>query len=205
MTSNPARVNSNQAEPDADKTRGDKIGKKINITLAMDDYIVKEIRKEAENNHQSLNVRINSILRKYIDFYRMVEVNKGIIMDPASFQLYVNEIDEEKLISTMERVATDFVASLQAQRNIPLTLDNIIKFSFEESAVNARVIRNVSRYVDEEDGRTCLFFMHDYGEKWSRVICAAFSHHIESLLHYHTTVKIFSNSVEIKILEKNIQ
>jgi hypothetical protein len=46
-------------------------------------------------------------------------------------------------------------------------------------------------------------FVHDYDLKYSRILAAVFSRHIEHLLHYNTMSRAFSKGLEIKILEKN--
>ena len=73
---------------------------------------------------------------------------------------------------------------------------------FENLCVNGRSIRTVKKYLDEE-GRTCLFFTHDCDLKWSRMLSAAFAHHIQSLFHHHTVIKVFSKGFEIKIPERD--
>ncbi|MEO9295019.1 MAG: hypothetical protein ABI347_05410 [Nitrososphaera sp.] len=177
--------------------------KKTNVTIALDDYIFKEIRKEAEDSRQSLNALVSNVLRKHINFYRTAELTGVVIVPPNVFQFFINETDEGQFVKEMTKAGTDLVPSFFAQKGIPLTFENIVKISFEEVAVRGGVIRSVSKYLDKQDGKTCLFFRHDFNIKWSRILSAAFSYHIEHLLHYHTTSKIFSNSVELKILEQN--
>ena len=178
--------------------------KKATITLALDDVIVEKIRKEAKELEQSLNARINAILRKHVSFWRIVEVNKGVIFHPSAFQTILDEVDEYVFTEIMKKLAIDFGVSLYAPSNIPPTLDNIVRFSFEELNTYGGSIRRISRYADKQDGKTCLYFWHDYGIKWSRILSAAYSLHLETLLNCHTVSKVFSHGFEIKILEENI-
>jgi hypothetical protein len=64
---------------------GGKKSKKTNVTLALDDYVIREIKKEAKDSGQSLNVKINGILRKHASFYRVTELYHGHI-PPDLFQ-----------------------------------------------------------------------------------------------------------------------
>jgi hypothetical protein len=129
--------------------------KKVTITLALDDFIVAEIRKEADKSQKSLNARINAILEKYVKYYKMVELNGAVIIPPVTHQFFINEIDEAKFTAELKRNATDIVAALIVQNVVPLTLDNIIKFTFEEVSISGGVIKGMKKYIDQQDGKTC--------------------------------------------------
>ncbi len=176
--------------------------RKVNVTIAIDDSIINEIRKEANESGQSLNTRINAILRKHTNFYRMVEVNGGVILHPKLAQFMVDEIDEAKFTDIYKKIGNYSIESLFVTKGIPITFENFCKFYFEELAVYAGAIKSVSRLIDV-DGKTYLYFIHNYDWKWSRILSAVFSSHIEDLLHYHTISKPFQNGMTIKILEKD--
>lgn len=188
-------------EEGADDRRNGR-NKKTNITLALDDYIVKEMRKEAASLQQSLNTRVNAILRKHVNFWQMTELNGSIVLPSIINQFFIDKVDEAEFISEMKKLYSLFISSLYAQKKIPVTLENLIRFSFEELAVYGGAIKSVSRYTDEQDGKVCIYCIHNYDLKWSRIIGSALADHIESMLHYHTSCRFFSNGFEIKILEK---
>lgn len=178
--------------------------KKKNITLSVDEQIVQDIRSEASELNQSLNVRMNEILRKHVKFYRMAELNGAAVIHPILVQFMIGEIDESKFIEQWKELGNSFVEGYFTQKRIPFTFDNFIKYHLEELAIYAGVIKRVSKYVDEYDGKTCLFLLHGYDSKWSRIIGAAYSAQIEKFLNVHTTLRTFPDSVEIKIVEKVI-
>lgn len=192
------------ADSAPDVASGKKDRRKINITLSIDEPIIQELRREAKESGQSLNTRINAILRKHVNFYYpVIELNGAAIIHPSLVQFMIGEMDESKFIDHWKNTGTNLINSLFVQKHIPATFDNFVRFAIEEQALGAGVIRNVLRYVDEKDGRKCLFLLHGYDEKWSRIIGAAYSYHIEELLHYHTALRIFPNGVEIKVIEKD--
>jgi uncharacterized protein (DUF4415 family) len=180
----------------------EKNGRKVNVTLALDERIVKELRREAQESQQSLNVKINAVLRKHVDYYRMIELNKAAIIQPATHQFFLNEVDEAKYIEHLKEIGKGVISSLLVQKGLAPTLDRLVAYIFGEVCVYGGAIRNVSKYTDEEDGRICIFYRHDYDEKWSRIIAAVFSDLFEKTLHCTTATRIFPNSMEIKILEK---
>jgi hypothetical protein len=117
----------------------------------------------------------------------------------------LDEVDEAKYIEHLKGIGRGVISSLFVQKQLPSTLDSVVKYIFEEVCVYGGAIRNISKYTDEQDGRTCLFFRHDYNEKWSRILAAVFSDLLTNTLHCTTMSRIFPNSAEIKILEKNLE
>lgn len=182
----------------------DKIIKKMkaNVTLTLDDYLVHEMRKEAAELNQSLNVRISSILQKHVKFYRMTESNGAAVIHPLLAQFLIQEANEARFIEHWKNLGIKFVEGYFRQNRIAFTFENFVKYYLEELAIYAGIIKGVSKHVDEQDGKMCLFLIHSYDSKWSRIIGATYSFQIEQFLKVHTTLKIFPDSVEIKILEK---
>jgi hypothetical protein len=176
--------------------------KRVTVSLALNEHVVEEIRKQADKSQVSFNSRVNAILEKYVDFFMLAEEVRAAVILPTTHQFFINEIDEAKYIVELKRVGTDPINAIFTQTGIRLTLDNMIKHVFENLCVNGGSIRSVKKYLDE-DRRICLFFTHDYDIKWSRMLSAAFEHHIQSLFHYHTVARIFSKAFEIKILERD--
>jgi hypothetical protein len=177
--------------------------KKITVSLALDENVVEEIKAQAAKMEQSFNARVNAILEKYVRFFMHVEQERAAIITRSTHQFFVDEIDEQKYTAELKRLGTDIIDAMFVQTGMANTIDNLVKFTFEGLCVNGGSITSVKKYVDEEGGKMCLYFTHDYGLKWSRILSAAFAHHIQSVLHCHTTTKLFSEGFEIKILEKN--
>lgn len=175
--------------------------KKLTITLALDERIVKQIRMDADDSNQSLNTRINSILTKHVKFYRMMEASGSGILHPTLIQFIIDEMDENKFIAHWKSVGLPLVRSFFAQQGWALTIDSFINH-YLELASYAGVITRVTKYIDADDGKTCIFLSHAYDTKWSRIIGAAYSSEIQHLLNVQTRIRVFPDGVEIKILEK---
>ena len=175
--------------------------RKITVTLALDDVIVEEIRKEAKELEQSLNARINAILRKHVSFWRMIEMDGSAIIPHHTHDFLMHEVDEHKYAEEMKKIGRGLVVSAIEQKAVPLSLENVARFVFGELCVSGGSINSYSMYIDERDGKTCLFFRHDYDEKWSRILAEAFPDLLKRLFHYNMQTKVFPNSVEVKILD----
>jgi hypothetical protein len=174
--------------------------KKINVTLSLDDALVQELRKESKQLNQSLNVRINAILQKHVKFYRMAELDGAAVIHPTLLQYFVQEIDESKFTAHWKDIGLKFIEGYFAENKIPFTFDNFVKYFLEELAIYAGIFKKVSRYVDEQDGKQCLFLVHGNDSKFSRIMGTVFSYQIEKLLNVHTKLRIFPSAVEIKIV-----
>jgi uncharacterized protein (DUF4415 family) len=201
-TSTPATTRTTTTVSDGEKKNDNKASNKVTVSLALDEFVVEEIRKQADKSQVSFNARVNAILEKYVRFFMQTEQDRVAIIHPSTHQFFLNEIDEVKYTTELKRLAKETIDAILTQTGIPITLDNMIDYVFENVCINGGSIRSVKRYHDD-DRRTCLFFTHDYDLKWSRILSAAFSYHIQSLFHYHTIVKLFSQGFEIKILEKD--
>jgi len=175
---------------------------KVTVSLALDDYVVAQIKKQSVVMEQSFNSRVNSILEKYVTFFSQLERDRPAIMPRSLHQFFINRTDEVEYVNELKRLGDGFIQALFVQTGLAPTLDNLVKVIFELLCTNTGSITSVKSYVDDEDGRTCLYFTHDYDIKWSRIISAAFSHLIETVLHLNTRTEVFSESFEIKIIEK---
>ena len=176
--------------------------KKTTITLALDDNVVEAIRGEAKELEQSLNGRINAILRKHVSFWRDVELNGAAIIPHHTHEFIVREVNEQKYCEEMKKIGNGLISFLLEQKAIPLTLEDVAGYVFGELCVNGGSIKNYSLYVDARDGKTCLFFRHDYDEKWSRILAEAFPDFLNRLFQYHMQTRVFPNGLEVKILDK---
>jgi hypothetical protein len=176
--------------------------KKSTITLAIDSDVLMEIRKEAEARGLSINAKINTILTKYVIFYRRAEELDSQTVPNKTFRFLLDNIDEVKLLQEFKSNAMDIVHSLHLEQNTPLTLDNLVKFTVEGIGLNAGVFHSFS-YFKDEFGDPTLVLKHNYGIKWSRIIGAGYSYMIENVSNYPARcAKILQSSVVIRILEK---
>ena len=179
--------------------------KKTTVRLAIDDYVLKEIRKESEAKGLSTNAKINAILTKHVDYDRHTESLRCIHISNKRFKSLLDNIDEVNLLEGFKADMTDIVPTAHIEQNTPATLDGLIKYFFQNIGLNAGLYQNFS-YFKGKDDRLYFAFRHDFGIKWSRVLSAGFIHLIESALKYHARcAKILPSSVVLEILEKSSQ
>lgn len=176
---------------------------KTTVSVSIDSNILDEIKAEAESKHVSLNATINRILSKHAIFYRHAEEQQSTVLTNKNFRLFVDCIDEKALLDSFNENSSDLIPTIFNQRNIPLTLDNIIEYCYKGIGLFAGTFHDFSYYKDKEDNHLCLLFRHNCGIKWSRVLAAGIAYQIESTLGYHVIpVSILISSVLLKIVEK---
>lgn len=179
--------------------------KKTSIKLAIDDFILKEIRKESEAKGLSTNTKINAILTKHVNYDRHTESLRCIHISNKRFKSLLDSIDEVNLLEGFKADMTDIVPTAHIEQNTPATLEGLIKYFFQNIGLNADLYHNFS-YFKGKDDRLYFAFRHDFGIKWSRVLSAGFIHLIESALKYQTRcAKILPSSVVLQIQEKSLE
>jgi hypothetical protein len=164
------------------KTSFSKNGKKSNITLAIDTEIQNILKNIAEGEGLSINSKINSILWKYVSFYKYVEQDGSLIIPSRSVNFFVENIDEERWIQeysdTLEEIVPFFFLELKAEQ----TLENTLKVVFDRLLAYGGSYKGHSCHVDN-DGYLNLVFRHEYGIKWSRILSTVYTRFIERTLN----------------------
>lgn len=159
-----------------------KNGKKSNITLAIDREVQNVLKNISEGEGLSINSKINSILWKYVSFYKYVEQDSSLIIPSRSVNFFIENIDEEKWIQeysdTLEEIVPFFFLELKAEQ----TLENILKVVFDRLLAYGGSYKGYSSHVDN-NGYLNLVFRHEYGIKWSRILSTVYSRFIERTLN----------------------
>jgi hypothetical protein len=178
---------------------------KTSIKLAIDDFILKEIRKESEAKGLSTNTKINAILTKHVNYDRHTESLRCIHISNKRFKSLLDNIDEVNLLEGFKTDMTDIVPTAHIEHNTPASLDGLIKHFFQNIGLNAGLYQNFS-YFKGRDDRLYFAFKHDFGIKWSRVLSAGFIHLIENTLKYHARcARILPSSLVLQIQEKSLE
>jgi hypothetical protein len=159
-----------------------KNGKKSNITLAIDTEIQNVLKNIAEGEGLSINSKINSILWKYVSFYKYVEQDGSLIIPSRSVNFFIENIDEEKWIQeysdTLEEIVPFFFLELKVEQ----TLENTLKVVFDRLLAYGGSYKGYSCHVDN-DGYLNLVFRHEYGIKWSRILSTVYAQFIQRTLN----------------------
>lgn len=171
---------------------------RANLTVVMDEFLLKQLKNEAEKNGHSINAKTNIILAKYLQFYRHVEEQRGIILPAEIWKKVVNLLDEKEMIEMLESAGANTFLILFEHNNIPMTMDNLIKYLFETMSLWAGCYHRFTSQKDRQ-GYTSLVFEHDFGIKWSNAIGTVFGDVIKKSLNITPEVKYMPSTVTIKI------
>jgi hypothetical protein len=149
--------------------------------LAIDTEIQSVLKNIAEGEGLSINSKINSILWKYVCFYKYTEQDGSLIIPSRSGKFFIENIDEEKWIQeysdTLEEIVPFFFLELKA---VP-TLENTLKVVFDRLLAYGGSYKGYSSRVDN-DGYLNLVFRHEYGIKWSRILSTVYTRFIQKTL-----------------------
>jgi hypothetical protein len=159
-----------------------KSGKKSNITLAIDTEVQNVLKNIAEGEGLSINSKINSILWKYVSFYKYVEQDGSLIIPSRSINFFIENIDEGKWIQEysdmLEEIVPFFFLELKAEH----TLENTLNVVFDRLLAYGGSYKGYSCHVDN-DGYLNLVFRHEYGIKWSRILSTVYTRFIQKTLN----------------------
>jgi hypothetical protein len=164
------------------KSSFSKNGKKSNITLAIDTEIQNVLKNIAEGEGLSTNSKINSILWKYVSFYKYVEQDGSLIIPSRSVNFFIENIDEGKWIQeysdTLEEIVPFFFLELKTEP----TPENTLKVVFDRLLAYGGSYKGYSCHMDN-DGYLNLVFRHEYGIKWSRILSTVYTRFIQRTLN----------------------
>ena len=178
--------------------------KSRSITFRLDTFVVDELQREANQTEISLNVFVNKILKKYVEWGRY-EYKLGLMPVPKNF--FSSLIQETIRLSESNGISVD-----------PYT-EKLIKYSAEVAFYNIKesvilmkkkfdlwsVLSVLHQYMDVsgitsdhrvESGKKHIFVIqHELGEYWS-----LFAKELLTLIFYN----IANVRAEIQITEKSI-
>jgi hypothetical protein len=161
-----------------------KSNKKSNITLAIDTEIQSMLKNIAEGEGLSINSKINSILWKYITFYKYVEQDSSLIVPSRSVHFFIENIDEDKWIDEYSSMLQEIVPFFFLELKAAQTLENTLKVVFDRLLAFGGSYKGYSCHVDK-NGNMNLVFQHEYGVKWSRILSAVYTRFIQRTLNHH--------------------
>jgi hypothetical protein len=161
-----------------------KSNKKSNITLAIDTEIQNMLKNMAEGEGLSINSKINSILWKYVSFYKYVEQDSSLVIPSRSVNFFIENIDEDKWIEEYSNMLDEIVPFFFLELKTPQTLENTLKVVFDRLLAYGGSYKGCSCQGDK-DGNINLVFRHEYGIKWSRILSAVYTQFIQKTLNQH--------------------
>lgn len=185
-----------------DKTKRDNNNKhnKTNLTLSIDQNVLDEIKKDSDRQGLSVNAKVNSIMTKYVSFYRLVEELECTIIPSKLWGPMVDNVEEEKLFNLFNNEGVGAIYSIFLNNNVPMTLDNFIKYCFQEICLWAGMYSSFR--VFKENGQITLLFEHKYGPKWSKLLGNTFTTLIKIMLNHKAESQVLPNTVRITVQEK---
>lgn len=184
-----------------DKIKTKDIGKKTHIAFSIDNELFDKIELDAKKKKFSLDSTINNILSNYVQFDKEIKERNLQVIPKKAFQYYINKIDVIEHASFIEPLLLEIIQVYFQQRESPITLQNIVQF-LETVIVNTGAIDTANHYVNS-DGYLIIIIKHSYNLKWSKTCCLVFKNLFKHILNYHVHYEAMTNSLLLKILEKD--
>ena len=172
--------------------------KKTVITLSLNQNVLDELKQEADKEQTSLSAKVTDILSKHIITYRFSEDIKSVFVSEKTFRLIVDQTDEELFSADFTNNALDFVPTTFYAKNIPFTIENIIKHALRGAGLHGGIYNHLHHYIDQK-GSTVIVMRHNFGIKWSRILSKGQCKLIENMLGCNTSYTFLPSSAVIKV------
>lgn len=172
--------------------------KKTTITLSLNHSVLEELKEESLKEQISLSAKVTNILSKHIITYRFAKDTKSVLITMKTFGLIVDQIEEDLLLEDFMTNALDFIPTVFLSKNIPFTLDNIIKYALIGGGLEGGIFNHLHYYRDNE-GFTNIVMRHHLGLKWSRILSRGQCNLIENMLGCPVSSTILPSSVTLKV------
>src|SRR3989442_1485709 len=150
----------------------------------------------------SYNLYQNAIFVHYTDSHMKNSIYT-IYTNVASkmYASMLEEFDDEKAQKLVHDMVSARIPSVFIQNNIPFTLHNLIKYSFQSISQWSGVYSHFNFYKNANDDLS-LIFEHNFGERWSKVLGISFSNLINTMLGFSAQYKAMPNMVSINVKTK---
>jgi hypothetical protein len=179
-------------------------GDKETITLSITSKILKELREESESKDTSLNSNVNSVLTKYVTFYRHAEAIGCFIMPLEIFMSFVELLDEDKVVEILGFHGENAILSFFHNNNISMSEENLLKYGYGGIGLWTGQYSSFRQYPDTDDNNTVIVLDHKGGIKWSNILARLHANWIEHLLDCPVKIlNVTPRTVAIKILQNN--
>ena len=173
---------------------------RANITISTKAEFLQQLKEEADERGQSLNIRINEVLSSYLTFYRHSEYHSSAIIPSEIFAMMIKWLDETKLQQILAHLMDGVWPSFFAKEQIPYSLENLITYGFKNVAHRSGLYSSVKFY--EDDNWKVLLFEHKLDIRWSRALAEVFSSCIRKNFHLHLETKVLPTTVILKIKKR---
>lgn len=171
---------------------------KTTITLSLDSDILDDLKREAPKESTSVSGYVTQILSKHVLLNRFARDLHAIFITSKTFATIVDKIDENLLAKDFEENALDFIPTIFHSKNIPFTMENLIRYALSSTAIDGGIYDHFHSYHDSE-GRLNLVMRHNFGIKWSHVLGSGHVKLIQNMLALNSTFKALPSSVIIKV------
>lgn len=165
------------------------------VSVRIPENLRRELNREARRQRINLNALMNRILTKYVDFDRIAEHERSIVLDRRIFLPIIEEASLEELEILGKKLGPRLVKQAFEFFNIEPTVESLISHYFEpmgaySGSYQSNVVTNGSNLK--------LILEHDYGIKWSAFLAEYTRGVVKSLLGTEPKIELDDDLIKIE-------
>ncbi|MEM2760861.1 MAG: hypothetical protein QXU32_11085 [Nitrososphaerales archaeon] len=163
------------------------------VSYRIDASVLEELSKEAATNETSVNILVNQVLRKFIEFDRY-QLYLGIIPVPKQLLIeMISKYDDREIKFMAERtfrILKDAVLFMRKERDFDAYLYVLGRYV---------KVAGIASDLKIDENRNTLVVQHDMGLKWSEFVKELLTIIIENLTEQRADFELTESSVILRI------
>jgi hypothetical protein len=172
-----------------------KPSKKTNLTLSIPSQLAVEIKKDAVHSGTSTNAKVNSILAKYVKFYKVSEDLESVVVPTTIWASIVSLVDEDHLRAIMTSAGVETTYSMFQDASLPFSPEIFVRHYCQEICCWSGMFSSFREF--KKDGFLTLVFEHKYGIKWSRIMGEALSDFVRGTFDIDVDLEILPGTLKL--------
>ncbi len=165
-------------------------------TIRIPQKLDKLLEKDADNKRVSTNSLISSIITKYAKWDRYSELLQFVSLPPDMLKLFVESLDDEKIIEIGQRLASRHVQEFIMFWYKKISLSTF----FDALALSCRYGGTAKYEMEKTEERTYIVTMHhNLGIKWSKFLQCSLDEGLKNTFKVNPEFHITESSVVFQI------
>jgi hypothetical protein len=165
------------------------------VSVRISENLRRELNSEAKREHINLNALVNRILTKFVDFDRIAEHERSIVLDRRIFLPIIEEASLEELEILGKKLGPRLAKQTFEFFNIEPTVESLVSRYFEPMGAYSG---NYQLSVAGSGSNLKLILEHDLGSKWSAFLSEYTRGVVKSVLGSEPRIELDDDLVKVE-------
>ena len=169
----------------------------VSVTIRVPQKIYSDMKELAKSKHMNFNQLSNLVLFRYMTLTRFVEETHASVITRSFFLKIIEKFEDSEWDEIYKEILQKDCRDLLVANNLPNTLENWLEFVLPALKYTGDYYEFRYAPLSKVSNQLKLDLVHDYGEKWSKILYRGFEGLFSEVFHF----KIVKESVVISSLQ----